>query len=218
MGSERTGSIEHVGRSLVWSSKRIRLGVTTFEMSDSALNPRGQPIGTRVVVVGFAGAGKSTFSRALAARTGLPLIHLDLQYWKPGWTHPAEDEWRDQQQALVARDAWILDGNYVETLDLRLERADTVVLLDTPWWRCAARSFVRGIRRPAGTQMPEGCEDSFTQRLRDEWGLVIAACRDRGREAEEVWAIASRHGELPILYIARSKRDAADLLDRLSVA
>jgi hypothetical protein len=176
------------------------------------------PTRTRVLVVGFAGAGKSTFSRALASRTGLPLIHLDLAYWKPGWTHPSEEEWRDTQRALVAGDAWILDGNYVETLHILLERADTIVLLDTPWWKCAARAFIRGIRRPAGTQMPEGCEDSVGQRLRDEWGIVLAAFRDRGQEAREVEAITSKHGEPPTLFVARSKRDAADLLDRLSVA
>jgi hypothetical protein len=180
------------------------------------LNGGDQQVGTRVMVVGFAGAGKSTFSRALAARTGLPLVHLDLQYWKPGWTNPSDDEWRETLVELLAGDAWILDGNYVETLDLCLERADTIFLLDTPWWRCAARAFVRGIRRPAGTQMPEGCEDSAIRRLGDEWRLVGAACRDRGREAMEVRAIASKHGQPPTLYILRSKRDAAQFLGSAS--
>ena len=34
----------------------------------------------RVLVIGICGAGKSTFSQVLAARTGLPLIHLDTTY------------------------------------------------------------------------------------------------------------------------------------------
>jgi adenylate kinase family enzyme len=33
----------------------------------------------RIVVTGMAGSGKSTFSRALAVKSGLPLIHLDWQ-------------------------------------------------------------------------------------------------------------------------------------------
>ena len=45
-------------------------------------------IGHRVLVDGLMGSGKSTFARALAARTGLPLIHLDVHYWKPvSYTH-----------------------------------------------------------------------------------------------------------------------------------
>ncbi|MET0326778.1 MAG: isopentenyl transferase family protein, partial [Ilumatobacteraceae bacterium] len=35
-------------------------------------------IGRRVVITGLAGSGKSTLAVALAARTGLPIIHLDL--------------------------------------------------------------------------------------------------------------------------------------------
>jgi adenylate kinase family enzyme len=97
-------------------------------MGDGAL-----AIGRRVLVTGMAGSGKSTFSRALSAKTGLPLIHLDIHYWKPGWVKPSNDEWREEQRQLLAGDAWIVDGNYHETLELRLERADTVVFLDTHW-------------------------------------------------------------------------------------
>ena len=74
-------------------------------------------------------------------RTGLPLIHLDLEYWKPAWVRPSDDEWRLKQRSLLAGDTWMADGNYHETLDLRLERADTVVVLATPWWLC----FMSGV-------------------------------------------------------------------------
>jgi hypothetical protein len=63
--------------------------------------------------------------------------------------------------------------------------------------------------------MPEGCEDSVMRRLRDEWGLVVAAFRDRGREAREIQAIASRHGQPPTLFILRSKREEAEFLESL---
>ncbi|MGH2842678.1 MAG: hypothetical protein ACRDKL_03710, partial [Solirubrobacteraceae bacterium] len=105
--------------------------------------PRAISIGRRVVVTGMAGSGKSTFSRALSRNTGLPIILLDLQFWKPGWTEPTEDEWREKQQVLLADSDWIADGNYHATLELRLERADTAVFLDTPWWICAWRTLVR---------------------------------------------------------------------------
>ena len=145
-------------------------------MSDAAVG-----IGRRVLVTGMAGSGKSTFSRSLAAKTGLPVIHLDLHFWKPGWVAPSELEWREKQSGLLAGDAWIADGNYHETLDLRLERADTVVFLDTPWWVCAGRAFLRGLRKPVG-EMPEGCDDSSWRRLRDEWRLAVVIWRNRRSE------------------------------------
>jgi adenylate kinase family enzyme len=140
----------------------------TEVMSDAALT-----IGRRVIVTGLAGSGKSTFSLALGAKTGLPVIHLDLHFWRPGWVAPSKEEWRDKQRVLLASDAWIADGNYHETLDLRLARADTVVFLDIPWWVCARRGFVRGVRkRPADCQLPEGCDESAWRRLRTEWRVA----------------------------------------------
>ena len=171
-------------------------------------------IGRRVLVIGMAGSGKSTFSRALSARTGLPVIHLDVHYWKPGWVKPSEDEWRETQRSLLAGDAWIADGNDLETIELRLERADTVVLLDTPWWTCATRAFMRGLLKPVG-EMPEGCEDSAWRRLRDEWRLVGIILRDRRSEPERGRAIVARHGRHAALYVLGSRRAVREFLDGL---
>ena len=49
-------------------------------------------LGRRVVVTGLAGSGRAPFALALAARTGLPVVHLDLSFWKPGWAAPSETE------------------------------------------------------------------------------------------------------------------------------
>ena len=40
----------------------------------------------RALVIGSGGAGKSTLARELGARAGLPVVHLDRLYWRPGWT------------------------------------------------------------------------------------------------------------------------------------
>ncbi len=172
-------------------------------------------VGNRIVVTGLAGAGKSTFSRALSAKTGLPLIHLDLHFWKPGWVAPSDDEWREKQQSLLAGDVWIADGNYQDTLELRLERADTVVFLDTPWWTCARRAFVRGIRRPPGAVMPDGCEDSVRQRLRDEWGIVWKVWRRRHSDREQELTIVSQYGRHVALHMLRSKESIREFLEGL---
>jgi adenylate kinase family enzyme len=172
-------------------------------------------IGSRVLVIGMAGAGKSTFSRALAAKTGLPVIHLDFHYWKPGWVKPSEDEWRVKQRVLLAGPAWIADGNDLETLDLRLEQAETVVLLDTPWWICAGRAFLRGLRKPVG-EMPEGCDDSATRRLQDEWRLIWLVWRHRRSETEQARAMISQSGTHVALRVIGSKRAAQEFLSTLT--
>jgi hypothetical protein len=114
-------------------------------------------IGRRVVVTGLAGSGKSTLAFALAPKTHLPVIHLDLAFWKPGWVEPSETEWREKQHVVLAGDAWIADGNYHETLDLRIELADTVVVLDMPWWLCSARALRRGQRFGGARSLDREC-------------------------------------------------------------
>ena len=173
-------------------------------------------IGRRVLVTGMAGSGKSTFSRSLAAKTGLPVIHLDLHFWKPGWVAPSEDEWRETQSGLLAGDAWIVDGNYHETLELRLERADTIVCLHTPWSVCAGRAFLRGLRRPVG-ELPEGCDDSAWRRLRDEWRLAWVIWRNRRSELERELDTIAQYGRHAAPHVLRSKRAAREFLDGLDV-
>jgi adenylate kinase family enzyme len=163
----------------------------------------------------MAGAGKSTFSRGLSAKTGLPVIHLDVHFWRPGWVEPSEDEWRETQRELITSDEWILDGNYHATLDLRLERADAAVFLNTPWWVCAWRALLRGVRRrPVGFQLPNGCDESAFRRLREEWSLVWRIWRDHRSESELELRILSQHANQVALYVLDSKREADAFLRR----
>ena len=86
----------------------------------------------RVLVIGSGGAGKSTFAARLAARTGLPLIHLDACFWRSGWDPTPPDEWARRVADLMSRQEWVMDGNYGGTLDARLAACDTVIFLDVP--------------------------------------------------------------------------------------
>jgi hypothetical protein len=179
-----------------------------------SLGKRGHErgVGQRVLVAGMMGSGKSTLARSLGARTGLPVIHLDVHYWGPGWLRPSDEEWRERQHTLLAGESWIIDGNYEETLALRLERADTVVYLDTPWWLCAGRAVRRGIGKPVG-EMPEGCEDSVRRRLRDEWGGVGRIWHNRRSEPADALAEIVRNGSHASVHVLRSRREAIEFLD-----
>lgn len=115
----------------------------------------------RVLIIGSSGSGKSTLARQLGAKLELPVIHLDRHYWHPGWVGTPATEWRQMVYQLVQRDAWIMDGNYRETLDIRLEAADAVVFLDLPPWICAMRAIKRRIeyRRRPRPDIADGCTE-----------------------------------------------------------
>lgn len=90
----------------------------------------------RVMVIGSPGAGKSTFSRSLRDITKLPLYHLDMIWHKPDKTNISKEEFDVRLAEIIAKDKWIIDGNYQRTLEIRLKRCDTVFLLDYPLEIC----------------------------------------------------------------------------------
>jgi adenylate kinase family enzyme len=108
----------------------------------------------RVSVVGGSCTGKTTTSRELAHRLGVPHIELDALHHEPGWQETPADVLQGRVDAALAAaaDGWVVDGNYQGKIGMSvLERADTVVFLDLPHrvalrrvlWRTASRIVSR---------------------------------------------------------------------------
>ena len=116
----------------------------------------------RIVVIGSSGSGKSTLARQLGAGLNLPVFHLDKYFWHPGWIGTPKDEWKSQVENLALGDSWIIDGNYRDTLDIRLKMADTIIFLDLPRLICAWRVIKRRIqyRNHPRPDIAEGCQES----------------------------------------------------------
>lgn len=127
----------------------------------------------RVLVLGCSGAGKTTLARELAAITGLPLVHLDQHYWRPGWTEPDAETWTAQLSTLVAQPRWVMDGNYGGTLALRLSAADTAIFLDLPRRVCVGRILRRYLIKRGRTRSDMGPE--CPERL--HWGFLAYVWR-----------------------------------------
>ena len=104
----------------------------------------------RVMIIGCPGAGKSTFARALAEKTGLPLIYLDMIWHRPDRTHISRDEFDLRLAEILAGERWIIDGHYSRTLAPRFAACDTLFWLDLPLEECLA-----GVRARIGQHRPD---------------------------------------------------------------
>ena len=126
------------------------------------------------MVIGSPGSGKSTFSRKLAAITGLPLIHLDKEFWRNGWSETPREEWVNKQKYLISGDEWIVDGNYGGTMDIRLKKADTVICFKLSREVCLLSYIKRVITNvhKVRPDMPEGCPEKFdTEFMKYIWSF-----------------------------------------------
>ena len=97
----------------------------------------------KVIVIGCPGAGKSTFSRRLKKETALPLYYLDMLWHRPDRSTVSKSEFDCGLKTILARDQWIIDGNYSRTLAIRLRACDTAFLLDLPVEECLAAAEAR---------------------------------------------------------------------------
>jgi adenylate kinase family enzyme len=99
----------------------------------------------RVIILGRGGSGKSNLASKLGEITGLPVIELDKIFWQPGLQALPRDEWVKMQRRLVAQEIWIMDGDLgqYDAVEVRLQAADTIILLDFALVRCAWRALRR---------------------------------------------------------------------------
>ena len=97
----------------------------------------------KIIVIGCPGAGKSTFSRKLAAKTGIPLHYMDMLWHKPDKSNIGREALFRELKNIVTGDEWIIDGNYLHTLRLRLHYCDTAIFLDFPVEVCLEGAFGR---------------------------------------------------------------------------
>jgi adenylate kinase family enzyme len=134
----------------------------------------------RVVILGCAGAGKTTLARTIGERLALPVVHLDTLFTLPGWERRDPESFRAELAAAIAGDAWVTEGHpdlgpvLAATLELSVPRADLVLFVHQPrWlslWRVIRRWLTdRGQSRP---DLAEGCPEQLDwPSLRWIWGF-----------------------------------------------
>lgn len=147
----------------------------------------------RTLIIGCSGGGKSTLARALGIKLSLPVVHLDKLWWCPGWLELGHEKFRPLVRDLVAEERWVIDGNYSDTWDIRMPRAEMIIWVDLPRHVCLWRVFRRAVMQLGAVRrdMAPGCPE----RLNLEFFLYVwnfrknyekrieAALRDYGQHA-----------------------------------
>lgn len=101
----------------------------------------------KVIIIGCPGAGKSHFAKKLHRMTGITLYHLDLIWHKPDKTHISRADFDERLKEIFQEDAWIMDGDFSRTMEIRMQACDTIILFDIPYEIC-----MQGIRNREGTK------------------------------------------------------------------
>ncbi len=164
----------------------------------------------RVLIIGSPGSGKSALARRLAAATGLPAVHLDRHFFSAGWIEPTPEAWQARVAELAAAPRWIMDGNYTDTLPVRLAAADTAIYLEFPAWLCLMRVVRRALRwfgRQRGDDMAPGCREHI------DWPFLLYVWRfPRDQRDRVLQALEGFSGRVVVL---RGNRAVAEFVGSL---
>ncbi|MGB1241662.1 MAG: hypothetical protein ACPG49_04020 [Chitinophagales bacterium] len=163
----------------------------------------------RILVLGSGGAGKSTLTWELQKKLQIPIIHLDAHFFAPNWIEPDRMDWAETIKKLSEREQWIMDGNYSSTLAIRLKRADTVVFLDFPNWKCTARILWRGFKYRGQTRpsMAEGCKERVT------WQFLKYVWTYPHRSRPRVLRLLNEAKDRVVVYRLKNEREVKDFLE-----
>jgi len=163
----------------------------------------------RILVLGSPGVGKTFLSTVLGRHLGLEPIRLDDHFWKPGPVRLPTHEWRTLVVKLASRPAWVMDGTYEATLDLRLPAADALIYVRRSRWICLWRVVARRVLsrwQPQAESSPGHALTSFFLRY------VI---RFPASTEPEVFRLITELAHDKPLIVLDGARDVARLLDRL---
>ena len=154
----------------------------------------------KIMIIGSPGSGKSTFARKLRDKSGLPLFYLDMIKHKPDRTEILRGEFNIKLAEIIKMPEWIIDGNYQRTLEVRMEKADTIILFDLPTEVCLDGAKARiGTKREdlPWIETEETFEGEFKQWIEDF----------SEKQLPEIYSLLEKYRDKEIV-VFRSREDA----------
>ncbi len=115
----------------------------------------------KIAIIGSSGAGKTTLAKNLGDRLRLSVYHLDRFFWQPDWTRQPRETRIAKLEILIKKNKWIIEGTYLNSSELHLQEADTIIFLDVHPFVCLLRRIKRHYEykgRPR-RDMPKGSSD-----------------------------------------------------------
>lgn len=118
---------------------------------------------SKIIIIGCPGSGKSTISFKLEKILNYPVLHLDKIYHIDNNNHISREELIEKVDTFAKNnDNWIIDGNYISTVEQRIQLADTIILLDIETNICIENAINRS-KKERTADMADGFDNSKIQ-------------------------------------------------------
>jgi adenylate kinase family enzyme len=170
---------------------------------------------SRICIFGRPGSGKSTFALKLHMSTRLPLYHLDRYFFIANWIERNYQEFLAIQKNIVEQELWIIDGNSLQSLEVRYARAQICLYFNYPRWLCLLRLIKRNFtKNPAIQDRAAGCPEKIS------WSLIkymwTFESRLNQRLIYQISDLRSKYPHVQFIEVC-NKRDLDEVQKLLSI-
>ena len=164
----------------------------------------------RIMIIGCPGSGKTTLALALKEKLGLPLIHLNQLWWTGNWENVTREEFDSRLAMAVNLNQWIIDGNFSRTIEMRLQRCDTLIYLDFDRWACLWGVICRVLRN-YGKHRPD-MGGNCPERFDPEFMKWIWNYNKENRTRNYTWLAQAKHAKAIVL---KNRNEVKNFLEKL---
>lgn len=174
---------------------------------------RGESFLERIIIIGGNGCGKTTFAKMLSDKLKLPLIHLDVLYWRDNWQAASKDEFDELLLQEVIKPKWIIDGNISRSIPLRLKYCDTVIYMDYSKIACVYGSIKRVIKNFGKSRPDMGgyCPERFDM---EKFAFLKSVWNFNKNNKKRYYDMLNNANDIEII-ILKNRKQMVEFLQRL---
>ncbi len=164
---------------------------------------------SKIMIFGRPGSGKSTFALKLHQVTEIPLHHLDKFFYTENWIERNYYDFISIQKSFIDQDQWVIDGNCINSLEMRFAKADLVLFFNYPIYICFFRILKRLIFKDK--QIDDRalrCKETIS------FKLLKYLCNFNKRVSKQISILKERYQHCRFIEI-KSNQDLNDILHEI---
>ena len=101
----------------------------------------------KIAIFGWPATGKTTLGQLLSRKLGIKLYSLDIIRWKYSENGIKNNErFLKDYKNIIKKDKWIIEGNALDYIDSRLEKADLLIFFESNIEECIKNYTTREIK------------------------------------------------------------------------